>query len=489
METSKQLSSNIRKGIVHAIVAIIALKTLSIPYAFVVDSFDLMKWELYGSIVIVLAFYLHSLFILPILTLKEQVKKYLSFTIPLFFVFTYLIVLFEAMKSSQMVTTVDGVYLPVSHFFFQTEWLFGGLVVGLASFVPFSLCSLLYHVFLINAAQRKKLASFKYSEAVVNAIIVLSLLLFTLVRSTNFMLAGIYNALQMILFLSVFYFNVFFLVPKLLLSKRILTYMGLNVLSFGVILLSAKLISGRPIEKFLPYSQNFSILVVILFIILMVSFVYGYVRVKFKSNERLFDLQLNAKESELQLLKSQVNPHFLFNTLNTLYATALKEDAPKTAQSIAKLGSLIRYMQNDIHKDLIPLQKEVDYLKDYIEIQKLRIAVTPDIQTSFENIGSQVMSPGLFIPLVENAFKYGIHPTEKSTIQIEVRYENGIIHFRCENAYNNHQKVHHREEGFGIGIKNVRQRLELVYPKRYHFDIDQTDDTFIVELTLQINKA
>ena len=145
-------------------------------------------------------------------------------------------------------------------------------------------------------------------------------------------------------------------------------------------------------------------------------------------------------------------------------------------------------MQNDIHKDLIPLQKEVDYLQDYIEIQKLRIATELEIQTSFENIGSQLMSPGLFIPLVENAFKYGIHPTEKSTIKIDIFCDANTIHFRCENRYDTHQKVHHMEEGFGIGIKNVKQRLQLVYPEKHHFDIDQTDDIFIVELTLQLNK-
>lgn len=485
MKTSKHFLSNIRKGIVHLIVGIIAMYIL---YQATTNAY-MSRWDVYTTYAIVFAFYMHSLVLLPLITIHAKTKKYLIATIISFFVLTYTLVWFEAMESSELVTTIDGKTLFPSYFFFQIKWFIAGLLTGLAFFVPFSLFSLLYHVLLLNKSQRKTLASFKYAEAVANGIITLSILLFTLVSTNDLENAGVHNALLTAFFISIFYAHVFFAVPKLLLKKRILGYLAFTVLSIAVILLGAKLISGIPFEKILPYSQNFNVLIVISFLIFLLAFVYGYVRSKFKANERLFDLKLNVKESELQLLKSQVNPHFLFNTLNTLYATALKEEAPKTAQSIAKLGSLIRYMQNDMHKDFIPLQKEVDYVKDYIEIQKLRIAIEPEIQTSFENIESQWMSPGLFIPLVENAFKYGIHPKEKSTIKIEIRCDENSIHFTCENTYDRHQKVHSREEGFGIGIKNVRQRLELVYPEKHRFDIVQTDDTFTVELTLQINNS
>ena len=140
--------------------------------------------------------------------------------------------------------------------------------------------------------------------------------------------------------------------------------------------------------------------VVILLSVLFLSCIYGYIRFKTKAKEQSFNLKLGEKESELKLLKSQVNPHFLFNTLNTLYATALTENANKTSESIAKLASLLRYMQKDISKDFIPLENEVKYLQDYISIQKLRCAIEPKVETQFSNVKNQMINPGLLITFV-----------------------------------------------------------------------------------------
>ena len=482
MKQTTTISKYLKTGIVHLVVGIIAMNIL---YSATTNTY-MSRWDLYTNYLIVFAFYVHSLWLLPLLTIQGKTKKYLILTLISFFILTYTLVWLEAMESSELVTTVDGKPLSADYFFFQIQWLVFGLLTGLAFFVPFSLCSSLYHVLLMNKSQRKTLASFKYSEVVANGIIVLSVVLFTLVSANNMRTAGVQNALQVTLFFCIFYFNVFVLVPALLSNRRVLSYIGLNLLSIVVILLGTKLIYELPFEKVLPFSRNFNVLMIIAFVIFLSAFVYAYVRLKFKANERLFDLKLTAKESELQLLKSQVNPHFLFNTLNTLYATSLKEQAPKTAQSITKLGSLIRYMQNDIHKELIPLQKEVDYLNDYIEIQKLRLAIEPEIITTFENIDAQMMSPGLFIPLVENAFKYGIHPTEKSTIHIRIQCSDRQITFECENNYDPNQKVHAMNEGFGIGIQNVQKRLKLVYPEKHTFDIDKSATRFVVKLTLDL---
>jgi LytS/YehU family sensor histidine kinase len=212
----------------------------------------------------------------------------------------------------------------------------------------------------------------------------------------------------------------------------------------------------------------------------LVSFIYGYIRIKIKNKDKVLEI----KNSELHLLKSQVIPHFLFNTLNTLYSTALEEKAEKTAQSTAKLASLIRYMQEDINKEFIPLENEIKYLNDYIAIQELRCAVKPNIETEFVNIKNHNISPGLLIPFVENAFKYGIDPSKPSTLKVSVVCNENTINFECVNSYKTDFKTYYKEQGFGIGIKNAKQRLELIYPKKHTFSISKQEELFSVNMSI-----
>ena len=170
-----------------------------------------------------------------------------------------------------------------------------------------------------------------------------------------------------------------------------------------------------------------------------------------------------------------------------MYATALKENAPKTAESVAKLANLIRYMQNDIDKDFILLENEINYVKDYISIQKLRLAIAPKTITTFEVDEGATISPGLLIPLVENAFKYGIHPTKTSIITISITTKERQISFYCENQYDENLKIHQMNEGFGIGIENVKKRLQLIYPKQHTFEILKENNIFSVQLTITNN--
>jgi len=300
--------------------------------------------------------------------------------------------------------------------------------------------------------------------------------------------------------LFVLYTNTFWLTPILLRDKKIISYLlGLITIVLGYFLFQTILLSIFGFPQFNPetglaFTREdlpeiiFKIPVLIVLIItLFLSFVYGSVRIKIKEKEKNFNIRLGAKESELKLLKSQVNPHFLFNTLNTLYATALTENAEKTGASISKLASLLRYMQNDIYKDFIPLENEIDYLKDYISIQKLRCAVEPQVETQFENIESQLISPGLFIPFVENAFKYGIDPSKPSKLSLSVICRNDNIHFSCVNSYDDEFKAFHKEQGLGIGIHNAKQRLKLVYPKNHTFEIIKNDNEFSVKITIPIH--
>lgn len=231
------------------------------------------------------------------------------------------------------------------------------------------------------------------------------------------------------------------------------------------------------------------ILIGLLSIVILSSFLYGFIHLKINASEQSFNLKIGAKESELKLLKSQVNPHFLFNTLNTLYAVSLKEDATKTGEGIAKLASLIRYMQEDINKEFIPLENEIRYLKDYISIQKLRCEIIPNIELDIQKIEDYRISPGLLIPFVENAFKYGIDPSKPSTLKLSISCDKNKINFSCLNSYDEEYQVYHKEKGFGIGIKNAKQRLTLVYPKKHTFEIKKENNIFSVNISINTKKT
>lgn len=297
----------------------------------------------------------------------------------------------------------------------------------------------------------------------------------------------------------VFYINTFGLTPAVLRHKKFTFYLfGILSLVLGYFLFQTILLEIFGFPRFNPetgalYNRKDLLEIVfnapgiiLLGITFILSFVYGYVRTLSKTKEKSFNIKLGKKRSELELLKSQVNPHFLFNALNSLYATALTEEAEKTGKSIAKLASLLRYMQKDINKDFIPLENEVRYLQDYIAIQKLRCAVKPQVETTFSDIKNQLISPGLFIPFVENAFKYGIDPSNPSELIVSLIVKNNTIYFLCINSYSEEYKSFPKEQGLGIGIKNARQRLELVYPKKHTFEITKEDNKFSVKITLPI---
>lgn len=351
--------------------------------------------------------------------------------------------------------------------------------------IPMGILAWFYFLFVTDSEKLKVLFFRRNTERTVNIIVVGLIIIYVFIMPQG-------NSwepfLFTMLFTAFFYINTFFVVPILLKYKRSAKFFVASFVWFSTLYCLFFLIpysySGPFRERFLeiyfePY-YIFRIFVLAFAPTYLLSFIYGYIRFKIKNQDK----KLGAKESELQLLKSQVNPHFLFNTLNTLYATALEENAPKTAESTAKLANLIRYMQEDIDKDFIPLENEIKYLQDYIAIQKLRCAVEPKIETNFENIANKVISPGLLIPFVENAFKYGIDPSKPSKLVVSVICEESTIYFECVNSFNDDFKTYYKEQGFGIGIKNAKQRLELVYPKKHSFEVEKENNTFSVKINI-----
>jgi sensor histidine kinase YesM len=205
---------------------------------------------------------------------------------------------------------------------------------------------------------------------------------------------------------------------------------------------------------------------------------------------RLRNAEKNMLQSraDLQFLRSQINPHFLFNALNTLYGTALLEGSKNTAEGIQKLGDMMRFMLHENTLDFIPMEKEIGYLKNYIALQKLRIQTSPDIiiedNITTEHCAHQIV-PMLLIPFVENAFKHGISLSEKSWIKIKLVCDDDGISFEVRNSLPQLAGNDPEKEQSGIGIINVQERLQILYPNRHQFTYGVEADEFAVRLNLQ----
>ncbi|PLK43009.1 hypothetical protein C0V77_18015 [Emticicia sp. TH156] len=200
---------------------------------------------------------------------------------------------------------------------------------------------------------------------------------------------------------------------------------------------------------------------------------------------------LVKSKADLQFLRSQINPHFLFNALNTLYGTALIDGSKRTAEGIQKLGDMMRFMLHENHLDFIPMSSEINYLKNYISLQKLRIQTSPSI-TIEENIAEQdcnhVIAPMLLIPLVENAFKHGVHLYEPSWIKIRLNCDYHNIRFEVRNSIHTAADNDPEKEHSGIGLVNVRERLHLFYENRHELQIESDGNEFKVVLIIHPNQ-
>jgi two-component system LytT family sensor kinase len=207
-------------------------------------------------------------------------------------------------------------------------------------------------------------------------------------------------------------------------------------------------------------------------------------------NLRGIEKALALSKADLQLLRMQINPHFLFNVLNTIYGTALMEGAHRTAESTQKLGDMMRFMIHENTMDYIPVDQEIEYLRNYIDLQKIRIQQSPDIHIddNIEIADSELrIVPMLLIPLVENAFKHGIDLAEKSFIQIRLSIMEGILHYEVSNSIHTLRSVDYERDHSGIGLKSVEQRLKMFYPGAHELSCGAQGNTFVSKLNINLN--
>lgn len=196
---------------------------------------------------------------------------------------------------------------------------------------------------------------------------------------------------------------------------------------------------------------------------------------------------LNVADARLQLLRSQINPHFLFNTLNALYGTAITDGSMRTAEGIQQLSDIMRFMLHENSRDLIPLGTEVGYLKNYLSLQKLRLGeVAVKITSDLDRQGWDLLiAPMLLIPLVENAFKHGIGPPDSSSfISLSLRVDGKRICFRVSNCIAICTHRNPEKDYSGIGLSNVSQRLQVYHKGRHQFIYGAVNGIFTAELVI-----
>jgi LytS/YehU family sensor histidine kinase len=212
---------------------------------------------------------------------------------------------------------------------------------------------------------------------------------------------------------------------------------------------------------------------------------------KMKGNEEINVLkkELGQTHASFDFLRSQINPHFLFNALNTIYGTAIQEKAERTSEGIEKLGDMMRFMLQENIQDKIALSREIDYLNNYISLQKLRTDPSPGIKidTAIEQpLQSVQIAPMLLIPFAENAFKHGISFREPSQIRISLELRDRTLYFDVYNTKHERPESDPEKDRSGIGLANVRQRLQLLYPKKHELVIRDAAKDFFIHLTIQL---
>lgn len=294
------------------------------------------------------------------------------------------------------------------------------------------------------------------------------------------------------------YFTLYFLMPRLLFKERyvefaislIILILGFSALHwFNYVLIQDPLF--WPDDKYDPHLINFGKMLkntTKIYPVLVLAIVIKWFKYWFreqKSNQLLVEEKLKA---ELNFLKAQVHPHFLFNTLNNLYALTLKQsnDAPEV---VLKLSDLLNYMLYECTADKVLIEKEVKLLKDYISLEKIRYGERLNISFNIlGNAGGTMVAPLMLLPFVENSFKHGVsEEMDDAWVSIDLEMKEEKLTLKVENSKSkSEQRVDRFDYKKGIGLKNVRRRLELLYPEKHKLEMHDSVDSFLIILTLDL---
>ena len=322
---------------------------------------------------------------------------------------------------------------------------------------------------------------------IVGLIIVMPLLFVTLMSKGSSNSAIILRiSLGWFVPLGVIYFiNFYLLAPFLFFRKRYWLFFLANALLILIVnfwMFTADL--SRVPTPFKQFSYaNWSIIILFDLLVAFAAVAVRYVIRTHALRLEMEEKQRQNKEAELAWLKNQLNPHFLFNTLNNI-SSLTQIDPDKAQDSIAQLSDLLRYAMYDTDKDLVPLEDEVGFLENYVSLMQLRCSKLVDIKTDFNIDGNPMVAPLLFVALVENAFKHGVASGKESFVHITMNADEKTVVFECDNS--NFPKDEQDRSGSGIGVENTRRRLQLLYPKRHEWEQTNDNDVYHVKISLTL---
>ncbi len=214
---------------------------------------------------------------------------------------------------------------------------------------------------------------------------------------------------------------------------------------------------------------------------------FRFFQIHLEAEQKRNHLEKENLQTKLDFLKTQVNPHFLFNALNNIYSMAIHKDQQEIAEGIDNLSGIMKYLTYDSNLETVPLSKEVGLLKNYIEIQHLRTAATDDVTISFNidgNLEDKNIAPVILLPLVENGFKHGIKLNEVCLVSIKLSVHDEHLIFNMKNSLFPMENKHIEK---GIGIENVRKRMDLLYPGNYELTLTQDNNYFITHLRIKLD--
>ncbi|KAA3625795.1 MAG: GHKL domain-containing protein [Bacteroidetes bacterium] len=285
-----------------------------------------------------------------------------------------------------------------------------------------------------------------------------------------------------------FYLNTFLLIPLFYKRRSLILYLGFLVVTIaacvGIELLILKftdqLFDGL-------YLRMISI---IYGFYLAVSVAYGAIRHQVRLEHKQQSLAKEKLSAELQLMRSQINPHFLFNALNNLLAISERHEQPEISEGISRLSHLLRFIIYDTQSEFIPLEQEIEFIRDYIQLNGLRYSENDPIEVRFKvsgNIDEYKIAPALLIPFIENAFKHGIAPDKASFVRITIDVKDDILDFTTANSMHHSDRESMSDQYHGVGLENVRKRLKLIYPHQQSLTIREETDVFKVALKLQLS--
>jgi sensor histidine kinase YesM len=327
----------------------------------------------------------------------------------------------------------------------------------------------------------------------------LPFLIFSKFPNFNYLDTALHLSVSVLSLMTVFYLNYFVLTEKFLFQRKTAMFFTYNILIILIIGISVHLWQESNMQpmpqnikfqpEMLPHGISFLLRdFVSLLIVAMLSVTIKMTGKWYTTEAERQEEQKERTEAELRNLRQQLNPHFLFNTLNNIYAQiAINPDDAQN--SMLELSKLLRYVLYENNGNFVALERELNFILNYVELMRIRLNPEVDMRINITvNEKKSMVAPLLFMALIENAFKHGISPTQLSFIDIDI-HQNNDKQLNCTIRNSYFPKDESDQSGSGIGLENLRRRLEILYPHKHILRTEKEGNTYVAELIIPLNQT